>query len=265
MCYTRHVKDYYATLGLDSTASTEDIKRAFKKLAMHHHPDRGGDGERFAAINEAYAVLSDPARRENYDHPNHVHINFGDAPSGFTFDNFFDTFVRGTRHQQRPQTYRMQLWTALQDVAKGGRRVVALNTVRGVVNIEIVLPPGYEDGDSVRYPRLGPDSGDLVVTFRIKADNTWQRNGPHVTTEKIVPIWNLILGTTVNINTLEGSTLSLSVPARTQPGTLLRLKQQGLPDKNSSTRGDMLVKIQTVLPETIPDAIVECIRQNGVQ
>lgn len=252
------MKDYYAILGLDPAASADEIKKAFKKLAMQHHPDRGGDAAKFAEINEAYAVLSDPDSKLRYDT---MGSGTGHSASHFTFDNFFDLFQQHTPRSQRPVAYRLQLWITLRDVAQAGTRLVAVATSRGTARVEIQLPDGIQDGDSVRYPRLGPDGNDIVVTFRVQPDAQWHRQGDDVTTEAVVPLWQLILGTSITVECLDGAKISVAVPARTQPGTLMRLKSKGLRVKNHSARGDLYVKIQTRLPDDIPQNLIEQIRQ----
>jgi molecular chaperone DnaJ len=111
----------------------------------------------------------------------------------------------------------------------------------------------------VQYEGLGPGGADLVVQFRISPDRTWQRDGLNLTQEIRVDIWNLILGGELTIDTLNGKTLSTTVPARTQPGTVFRLKAQGLRDRSGRT-GDIFVKVQAVLPDQIAPEIIDAIQ-----
>lgn len=229
---------------------------------MIHHPDRGGDSTRFAEINEAYSVLSDPTQREQHDNPNNVHVHFG--PAGFGFDNIFNMFGASPHSASRPaRAYRIQLWTGLSDSAMGGARQLSINTPRGASTVEITLPRGYQDGDSVRYPGIAPDKCDLIVTLRIHPDKKWERQGDNITTEVSVQIWDLILGTTATVVCLDGTRISLTIPPRTQPHTVFRVKNHGMPLKNGQGQGDLLVRIQASLPEHIPDVIIDCIRQYG--
>jgi DnaJ-class molecular chaperone len=142
------VKNYYQILGVSSTASTDEIKRAYRRLASQHHPDKGGDTARFQEIEEAYRVLSDADQRSEYDNPGvRININSGQP---FDFDNIFNMF--GARFQQRQAaSARVMLWISLRDVAQGGKRVISVASSQGQSNVEIVIPPGVQDGDSVRY------------------------------------------------------------------------------------------------------------------
>jgi len=244
------VTDYYSILGVPRTATDEEIKQAYRRLASQHHPDKGGDTARFQEIQQAYAVLSDPAQRQQYDNPG-IRINMGGNPH-FNFDSIFDMF--GARfqdqHRQRMAT-RMQLWIGLQDVAQGGRRAVSVATPQGQVNIELEIPQGVEEGDSVRYQGLAPGGSDLIVTFRLRPEPGWTRQDDTVTQDVTVPIWDLILGAKVTVRTLRESEILVTVPAMTQPGTAMRIRGHGLRRRGTSVTGDMLVRLHAVLPDHI--------------
>ena len=104
-------------------------------------------------------------------------------------------------------------------------------------------------------------SHDLVVQFRVSPDSKWQRDGLNLTQEVRIDIWNLILGGELTIDTLTGKTLSTTVPARTQPGTVLRLKGQGLRDR-AGRIGDIFIRVQTFLPDQIAPEIITAIQNH---
>ncbi len=253
------MKDHYQTLGVERTATGEEIKRVYRRLASQHHPDKGGDKERFQEIQQAYAVLSDPAQRQQYDNPG-IRINVGSNPH-FNFDSIFDMF--GARfqeqHRQRMAT-RMQLWIGLRDVAQGGRRAVSVATHQGQVNIELEIPQGVEEGDSVRYQGLAPGGSDLIVTFRLRPEPGWTRQDDTVTQDVTVPIWDLILGAEIRVNTLRDAEIIVTVPAMTQPGTAMRIRGHGLRRRGASASGDMLVRLHAVLPDHITPELQDRIR-----
>jgi DnaJ-class molecular chaperone len=255
--------DYYAALGVPKTATADDIKKAFRKLASQHHPDKGGDTQKFQAIQEAYATLGDEQKRAEYDNPRPQFSGFHGHPGGVNINDIFgqmfgQQFAQQHQHPRRSHV-RMTLWISLLDVATGGRRTVSLGTQSGVSAVEIEIPLGIADGDNVQYEGIGPGGSDLVVQFRISPDRTWQREGLNLTQEVRIDIWNLILGGQLTIDTLTGKTLSTTVPARTQPGTMLRLKGQGLKDRAGRT-GDILVRVQTFLPDQIAPEIIAAIQ-----
>jgi DnaJ-class molecular chaperone len=256
--------DYYAALGVPRTATADEIKRAFRRLASQHHPDKGGDTQKFQAIQQAYATLGDEQKRAEYDNPRPQFggfQGFHGTPGGVNINDIFGQMF-GQQHQHPRRTHvRMTLWISLLDVATGGRRTVSLGTQAGVSAVEIDIPLGINDGDNVQYEGIGPGGSDLVVQFRISPDRKWQRDGLNLTQEIKIDIWNLILGGELTIDTLNGKTLSTQVPARTQPGTVLRLKSQGLRDRAGQT-GDIFIRVQTFLPENIAPEILDAIQKH---
>ena len=257
--------DYYAALGVPKTATTDEIKQAFRRLASQTHPDKGGDTQKFQAIQQAYATLGDEQKRVEYDNPRPQFSGFHGTPGGVNINDIFgqmfgQQFAQQHQHPRRSHV-RMTLWIKLLDVATGGRRTVSLGTQAGVSAVEIEIPLGINDGDNVHYEGIGPGGSDLVVTFRISPDQTWQRDGLNLTQEVRIDIWNLILGGDLTIDTLTGKTLSTRVPVRTQPGTVLRLKSQGLQDRTGQT-GDIFIRVQAFLPEKIPPEIIDAIQKH---
>ena len=258
--------DYYAALGVPKTATSDEIKRAFRRLASQHHPDKGGDTQKFQAIQQAYATLGDDQKRAEYDNPRPQFSGFSGfqgTPGGVNINDIFgqmfgQQFAQQHQHPRRSHV-RMTLWISLLDVATGGKRTVSLGTQAGVSAVEIEIPLGINDGDNVQYEGIGPGGSDLVVQFKISPDRVWQRDGLNLTQEIRIDIWNLILGGDLTIDTLNGKTLSTSIPARTQPGTMLRLKAQGLRDRTGRT-GDIFVRVQAFLPDQIAPEIIDAIQ-----
>jgi curved DNA-binding protein len=257
--------NHYQTLGVDRNATPDEIKRAYRKLASQHHPDKGGDKHRFQEIEQAYRTLSDPQQRAQHDTPN----SFGNmGGQGFNFESIFDIF--GTRfqhpHQRQNQHQRamMTLWITLPDVARGGPKTISVGTHQGTMTVEIEIPPGIDDGASVQYPGIGPSGMDLVITFRIHPSPRWERQGPNLITDHPVDVWDLITGTEIKVQDILGTTFSLTVPARTQPGTTFRLRERGLAQRSGAV-GDLLVRIQARIPDNIPQPIIDAINQNRNQ
>ena len=254
--------DHYKTLGVNSTAAPDEIKKAYRKLASLHHPDKGGNTAKFQEVQTAYDVLSDPDKRQDYDNPKPQFGNFGQHPhpSGqpFDFETIFDVFgarFNQTKQRQAPVS-RVNVTISLTDVVTGGKRTIGLG---GRNTIEIDLPKGINNGDSVQYRGIAPGGGDLVITFRVREDPDWQRDGANLYTQHVVDVWDLILGTESVVKDLLGQTVTILIPRGTQPGARLRIRGKGLPGKIGV--GDIIVQIQASIPDDIPEDLLNMIKQ----
>lgn len=265
--------DYYATLGVARTATQDEIKRAYRKMASQHHPDRGGDTARFQEIQAAYDTLSDENKRRAYDNPPQSRgFNFQDFGGhnmhGVNINDIFGQMFGGFQNfgqaGARRSVARMNLWVTLADVAQGGRRPVSVGSEAGTRTLDIEIPLGVNDGDSVHYGPIAPGGAELVITYRIHPNPAWTRSALNLHTDYTVTVWDLILGAEVQLRDLMGRQISFVIPAGTQPGTVLRLRGQGLRDRESRV-GDIMVKIQARLPENIPPELTELIRQQRGQ
>ena len=248
------MKDYYSILGVSKSASDSEIKKAYRKLASQHHPDRGGDANAFKQVQEAYDVLSDKSKRAEFDNPQ------GFFSQRNNFDDILHNYFRN-KTQNQMRNSRVVVYIDLVDVAVGGSRILSFNTVNGTTPIEVNIPKGVHDGEAVRYIGLFPGGGDVVIEWRTNAHQFWQRDGLDLTCEKEVDFWGLILGTTIEIKSLQGATLTLKVPELTNPGSLLRLKSQGL-ERDKHNRGDIFVRIKAVMPTYIPKEVLDILSKS---
>lgn len=257
------MKDYYATLGVAKIASEDEIKRAYRKLASQHHPDRGGDTARFQEIQEAYATLSDAQRRAEYDNPVPQFSGINFSQNNFNFNDIFSMFAQqGFGQHPRRNHVRASILITLEDAVRGGSRTLNLGTQAGNSTVEIQIPPGIDDGDNVQYGGLAPGGMDLVIEFRVKNSSQWQRKGLDLTTEISVPVWDLILGGSFNITDIYGNHLMGTVVAGTQPNTTLRLKNRGIRNQKGD-QGDLYVKVQAFIPKHINPELLAAIKTHA--
>jgi curved DNA-binding protein len=259
--------DYYSTLGINRNASPEEIKSAYRKLAMKHHPDRGGDEKKFKEISEAYDVLSDPQKKQMFDmggdpRGNHGNHHWGGGhPFEFHFgannwDDVFGQFGFGPRQVRRNKTINIVVNLTLEDVLKG-KDLDAEITIPGgrkkIININI--PPGVDSGQQIRYQGMGDNSipnippGDLIVNIKIINHRFFRREGDSLLLDKTISVWDAILGCKVDIETLENKQLQITVPPGTQPETVLSCRGEGLPNMRTGARGNILIKIKIKIPK----------------
>lgn len=260
------MSDHYTTLGVAKTATQDEIKKAFRKLASQHHPDKGGDTAKFQEIQAAYDTLGDPAKRAEYDNPRPQFGGFSGGPQFNMHDIFGQMFGGGMggpfgQHQPRRNHVRMTLWIKLADAARGGSKTVNVGTSTGSTTVEIEIPLGINDGDNVQYGGIAPGGMDLVVQYRMQPDPQWRREDMTLYTAQKVPVWDLIVGGDMEVQTILGDRLTVAIPPRTQPGTTMRVRGQGMRNRNGQA-GDMMVQIQGQIPDTIPPEIISAIEQH---
>lgn len=264
--------DHYQTLGVAKNASPDEIKKAYRRLAGIHHPDKGGDTAEFQKIQQAYETLSDPAKKQQYDNPNpfgqnmHGGFNMHGFPGGFSFnmgginidDIFGQMFGQGARGPQRPNmpSYRTTVFISLEEVYTGSEKTLQFNDHTGSKTVKITIPKGVENGATLRYDNLIKDS-ILLVEFRIQPHNRFEREGPHLYSIHEIDIFDLIVGSTFKFTSISGKILEVNVPEKTQPGHKLRIPKEGLPINNDY--GDQYILLKPYIPDMIDSRITEAI------
>jgi curved DNA-binding protein len=267
--WTFSMTDHYATLGVARTAAADEIKRAFRRLASQHHPDKGGDTARFQEIQVAYDTLSDPNKRAAYDNPSPFQGGGGGFhPAGVDINDLFSMFRQGGftggfpgGAQPRRSHVRMSVTIQLRDVALGSTRRVSIGSSAGTTTVEISVPRGIQDGDNVQYSGVAPGGQDLVVQFRVQPDPVWRRDGLNLHTDFRISIWKLIMGGDVDLSDFLGNQLTINLPAGSQPGTVMRLRQRGLQDSGTG-RGDLMLRLTAYIPDHVPDAVTQAIKEH---
>ena len=268
--------DYYSILGVNRTASPEDIKKAYRKLAMQHHPDRGGDHNKFAEINSAYDVLSNSDKRDAYDHP-HQANPFGRQQQGQSpFGNghpFEHMFNQGFGQQQQRQTPRnrdinVQANIDLIDVLTGKSLIIQYHLQTGeVATVNVDVPAGAKHSDTIQYEGLGDvghpryPRGNLLVRIKVQKSKHWDRDFDNLITKKIINVFDLLLGCVIIITTLDNKQLELKIPQGTKPGTKFSIPGYGLPNMQTGRRGIMFITIDAEMPKITDTAILDKIQQ----
>jgi curved DNA-binding protein len=298
-------RDYYETLGVSKTATEDEIRTAFRKLARKYHPDVAKDKkaseEKFKQINEAYEVLSDPEKRKKYDqlganwnHPGgfqpppgwgtqqpgggfHRYSTGGDGGvefefGGTGFSDFFEAFFGGGRGRsafgggfgRQPEAERgsdveADIMVPLEEALNGATRQVSLRRSgsKKVETYQVKIPRGVREGQRIRLAgqgeagERGGQSGDLFLRVRLARHPDFRVEGSDLVHEDKIFPWQAVLGTEIQVPTLEGD-VRLKVPPGTRSGQRFRLKGRGLPG-TSGARGDLYVDLQVEVPAKITD------------
>lgn len=278
-------KDYYEVLGLKKGATEEELKKAYRKLAVKYHPDKNpGDKaaeEKFKEINEAYAVLSDPKKRQQYDQFGssdfHQHYSQEDIFRGFDVGDIFkdmgfgtdDIFSRifgggfrqgqggfgfGGGGRQRGEDFSMELAVSFHDAYTGCEKRVAFMRDGKREELSVKVPAGVESGARLRVAGKGGQGsggpGDLYLNVKVGHDPLFAREGDDLIVERQIRFTEAALGTSLDVPTLEGKK-RIKVPAGIQAGTKVRLKGLGFPHLGKSGKGDLYVRVGVAVPEQL--------------
>ena len=263
--------DYYSTLGIGKTANADDIKKAYRRLAGKHHPDKGGDTATFQKIEEAYRILSDPNQRQQYDNPMMQGNPFQGFPgggfhfnmNGFNMDEMFGQMFRQHNHQQQ-NTYRTSYWISLEQAYKGGEEMLKLQTPTGLHMVKVNIPKGVPDGGQVRYEKV-VDSSDLIVEYRIHPHLLYERKMNDLHSNYSISVLDLIVGTTIKFTTMGEKTLDVTVQPKTQPFMHLKLSGHGMPIQGTNAYGDQIILLKPFIPDNIDSRITDSILQSKTQ
>ena len=292
-------KDYYKVLGVERKANADDIRKAYRKLAMQYHPDKNpGDKkseEKFKEINEAYQVLSDDQKRARYDQLGSAYSNFrtsGGRPGDFQWDDWFQQqgagqrsygnaedvfggaggfsdffrsiFGEAVRSSARNQAAQQQQQGYQQDVEISFQEAYE-GTTRQLQSsdrkLQVRIPAGVKTGSKVRVAGAGPEGLDLYLVVKVTDENRFERDGQDLTTTSALSIFTLILGGETEVETPTGK-VKLSIPAGTQTDQVFRLAGRGMPYiKDPKTKGDLFVKLKVQIPKYLSSKQRELIEE----
>ncbi len=323
-------RDYYEVLGVKKSATEEEIKKAYRKLAMKLHPDRNPGNkqaeERFKEINEAYAVLSDKAKRQQYDQfgPSgfsqrysqedifrgfdigdllkDLGFSFGRAGGGGRrgrtqyggFEDLFGGFGKGqsggaqsgdfrdifsgggyqdqSPFNQKGQDIESELDLSFEEAARGTEKKVRFSQGNRIEEVSVKVPAGIESGKKLRLAGKGREragggqAGDLYLKVNVAEHPVFKREGNDILVDKEIKISEAILGTSIEVPTLEGNK-QIKVTPGTQSHSRIRLKGFGLPRLREGGKGDQLVRILIKYPRNLTEKqkkLIEELKKEGL-
>ena len=275
------MKDYYKILGVNKDASEEEIKKAFRKLAHAHHPDKsGGDEAKFKEASEAYSVLSDKKKRAQYDAFGSAGPGAGGFQGGFNPQDFgFDfsgfgnagfeagdlgdilSSIFGGRRVRRGRDIAVDIELSFHDSIFGAERKVVINSkFVKQKEVSIRVPSGIDDGQMIRLTSQGElleggVPGDLYVKVHVRKHPYLRKEGFNLIMDMEVKLSEALLGTEKVVATLDGE-ITLKIPTGTKHGTILRVKGKGVPHQalqagQNKSRGDLYIRVLVQIPDKL--------------
>jgi DnaJ-class molecular chaperone len=254
--------DYYSILGVERNADEQTIKKAYKRLAMKHHPDKGGDENKFKEINEAYATLSDPQKRSQYDNPHQGGFGFSHGAQGFDFNDIFgagspfDTIFQ--RHRNQTPMFRTPVQVSLRQAYTGAQHAMELQTNQGKKVINVTIPKGVETGQQIRYDNIMGPGSILIIDFYVQPDHFYERKGPNLYSKYDISVLDLIAGHKFKFTTLSGTVLEVKIKPGTQPNSQIKLPGYGMPTRTGQY-GDQIILLNPIIPAMIDKSITDAI------
>ncbi len=283
--------DYYKVLGVSRMASTEEIRKAYKKLVRQNHPDRRPNdkqaAERFKQVQEAYAVLGDVEKRKMYDcygtafqgagpgphtqtWPNQAGpIDLGDLFGGqFNLGDLFSDSVGGdgfggrtraghrTAKASKGQDVQAQIEVPFLVAAEGGIHDLQIIRNGKSERLSVKIPPGVDTSSVIRLagqgqPDFGGPPGDVLVTIQVAPHPFFRREGTNLLLDVPITVTEAALGAKVDVPTLSDGNVVVTVPAGTSSGSKLRLRGKGVVDQKTKKYGDQFIVVKIVVPQEI--------------
>ena len=290
--HTEYNMDYYKILGVSREASKDEIRKSYRKLAREYHPDRKPDdkvaAEKFKEIQQAYDVLGDSDKREQFDrygsafqnakaggHPDFGNMDFSDLFKGGAVDlgdilggafsgggGFGGFGGGGGRRPQGPmkgQNARSEITISFNLAVQGGGYELNVNNAGHAEVLDIKIPPGVSNGSTIRLAGQGApginggSKGDLLVTIKVALHPWFKRDGKNLLLDLPITITEAVLGAKVDVPTLSDGVVTMTIPPGTSSGAKLRLRGKGVPDPKTSNNGDQYITIKIIAPKEISE------------
>lgn len=288
-------KSAYEILGVAKTADDEEIKKAYRKLAMKYHPDRNpGDStceEKFKEVKEAFELIETSEKRAKYDA--YGTGRPGTSSSTFNEDIFADFFkeygftkasqqsddsewIRELHRKSRQrhqaafpnENANMEMTITLADAFHGKQLTISYRIDGEQRSVLLNVPAGIDTGKSIRCAGAGSHAnksmvaGDLFVKINVADDPAFHREGSTLIIKRKIPLFELITGTTIRIKTIDNKEFDVAVRQGTKPGTRIRIPGYGMSILNSSSRGDLLVELDYEWPTSLSQELIEFLKSH---
>tara|TARA_R100001460_G_scaffold29040_7_gene57895 strand:+ start:3577 stop:4377 length:801 start_codon:yes stop_codon:yes gene_type:complete len=258
------MNDPYSVLGVERGASLDDVKKAYRKLTLKHHPDRGGDEAKFKEINDAYENIKNPKAKgqPGWSYSTNTEDIFSDFMNGSGFADVFNQ-VYGRSATAKSRNVNTNVSLTLEEAYHGSKRRIRI----GMKTIDIKIPKGVKHKQKLKikgYGQVGETeekSGDLIITLDILESKDFYRDDKGIHTIINIELYDAILGHTDTID-VYGNKYTFSIPPGTQNGGVLRLKGKGFPlYRNPEEKDDLYLTVNIKLPEKLTDREIKLFEQ----
>jgi len=273
---------HYDTLGISENASQDEIKKAYRKLANQHHPDKGGDTNQFQQIQAAYDAIGDEQRRAQYDAerrgmggfrfnvngqemhgmPSEMEEMLRNFGFGFSFGPGFanhgnDPFAQ-FRQPRKNKDLQIEIFVSLASTLDAQTKTIMVQNTNGEkYPVEVQIPRGVRPNSTIKYPNLGDNlfstlpRGDLYVRIYVEGDPRFHVDNHDLIMNTEIDCIRAMVGTTITVTGLDNKKFDLQIPPGTQPNTKFRLNQQGLYAMNQTSRGSLIVNVSINIPTNL--------------
>lgn len=281
---------HYDTLGISENANQDEIKKAYRKLANQHHPDKGGDTTHFQKIQAAYDAISDEQRRARYDAERRgmggfrFNVNGQDVDGmphemeemlrnfgfGFSFGQGFanqnDPFSR-FRQPRKNKDIQVDIVVTLSSTLQPQNKTISVQNTNGErYQVDVNVPRGVQPNTTIKYPGLGDnffntlERGDLYVKIYVKNDSIFAVENLDLVQKFDITCIQAMLGHTITITGLDNKKFDVNIPAGTQNGTKLRLQNQGLYEMNQNSRGALITIVNITVPQNLTQEQIQILQ-----
>lgn len=259
----------YEILGVSNTASTEEIKKAYRRLASKHHPDKGGDTAKFQEIQTAYDTLSDPVKRQGYDNPRHndFHFNVNTGDLNDIFGRFGFNFGQGFTGIRKNRDLRVNISLNLEETLTDQVKTLSIRNADGSrKNLDVTVPRGITSGTTMKIPGFGDQSmtnlppGDLLVNIDIAPHSNYNARGLDLYTPVQIDSLEAMVGCEKIVTGLDGRQFLVNIPAGTQQDVKLKILGEGLWGFQNDIKGHLFAVVKIKVVGDLDDATKDVIR-----
>lgn len=293
------MSDFYDILGVNKTASEQEIKKAYRKLAIKHHPDKGGDENKFKEISSAYEVLSDKKKRDIYDRfgKDGLDADFNNGPQMDPFDIFNEIFnsndfpgmgnpfgpgvnirmggpfgagFSNVHVRRQLGDTVIKIGITLEEVMKGcSKEVIVERNINGKTDrkkLKISIPKGCNNNMKIvkrgeGNQKEGFESGNLVFVIVYLDHKLYKVKEKHLILEKTIKFGTSLLGTKFNLKLLDGKSINVKIDGPICDGEIKMLNGYGLYNMNGSN-GDLIIKLKVRMLDRLSDSQMKVVKDN---